>query len=121
VLEWIAARLAGRAFRSLHFPGGPTTGVEPGAIARVELGPLWPNPASGPLRQGLRLPAKSHVEWSLYDVAGRHVATLWRGALAEGVRELLAEPPRALAGGLYFSRVTVAGAALAARRVAIVR
>ena len=104
----------------VHFPTQSTTGVGP-TTAHVELGPLWPNPASGPLRQALRLPAAANVDWALFDLAGRRIATLWRGTLAGGAQELVATPPRTLAGGLYFSRVTVAGRALAARRVAIVR
>jgi hypothetical protein len=103
-----------------HFPTQSTTGVGPTA-AGVELGPLGPNPASGPLRQALRLPSASLVDWALFDVAGRRMATLWRGTLAGGSQELVATPPRSLAGGLYFSRVTVAGRVFPARRVAIVR
>ena len=49
------------------------------------------------------------------------VATLFSGPLVAGMHELSGTPPRALAGGLYFSRVSVDGVALAARRVAIVR
>jgi len=79
------------------------------------------NPATRTLRQSLRLPHAAAVEWSLYDLAGRRVAVLEQGTLAAGSRELAAELPRALAGGLYFSRVRVDGRALGARRVAIVR
>jgi hypothetical protein len=104
-----------------HFPGQSTTGVGSGPLAGVELGPLWPNPVSGAFRQALRLPAAANVDWSLYDPAGRRVATLWRGRLAAGARELVATPPRTLALGLYFSRVTIEGRALEAQRVAIIR
>jgi hypothetical protein len=104
----------------VHFPTQSTAGVGD-VVTGVELGPLWPNPVAGPFRQAVRLPAAADVEWSLFDLAGRRVATLWHGRLAAGSQELLATPPKSLAGGLYFSRVTVAGHALDARRVAIVR
>ena len=103
-----------------HFPQQPTTGAGP-AVAALSLGACWPNPATSALRQSLRLPHAAAVEWSLYDLAGRRVAVLEQGTLAAGSRELSAELPRALAGGLYFSRVRVDGRALGARRVAIVR
>jgi len=103
-----------------HFPDEPTLGVGPdGPVA--ELGPMWPNPAAAALRQSLRLTRAARVEWDLYDVAGRRVATLWRGSLDAGSHELSAAPARTLAGGLYFSRVSVDGRALEARRVALVR
>jgi hypothetical protein len=103
-----------------HFPQQPTTGTGPNTPA-LALGACWPNPASGELRQSLRLPRAAAVEWALYDLAGRRVAVLQEGTLAPGARELSAALPRALAGGLYFSRVRVDGRALGSRRVAIVR
>jgi hypothetical protein len=104
----------------VRFADQSTVGV-PFTAAGVELGPLWPNPASATLRQSLRLGALAHVEWTLHDVAGRQVAVLYRGQLDAGARELVATPPRRLADGLYFSRVKVNGRPLEARRVALVR
>lgn len=104
-----------------HFPDQATTSVPQTGAATVELGPLWPNPAAGPLSQALRLPRTANVEWSLYDLAGRRVATLWRGSLPAGAHELSASLPASLAGGLYFSRVGVNGHGTPARRVAVLR
>ena len=103
-----------------HFPQPPTTGTGPPPPA-LALGACWPNPASRSLRQALRLSRAAVVEWSLYDLAGRRVAALREGPLAAGSHQLAAELPRALAGGLYFSRVRVDGRVLGARRVAVVR
>ena len=103
-----------------HIPGPPVLGV--GADpAGVTLGLLWPQPSSGPLRQALRVASASEADWALYDLAGRRVATLWRGPLAPGAHELSGSVPRALRGGLYFARLTLNGVAQAAHRVAIVR
>ncbi len=105
----------------VRFPNQATAGVPRGTETHVELGPLWPNPSASALRQAVRLSRDADVEWALYDLAGRRVATLWSGALKGGSRELAATPPRTLPGGLYFSRVVVNGAATAARRVALLR
>ncbi len=104
-----------------HFPDQPLTGVGDAARGALALGAAWPNPASGALHQALRLPRGALVEWALYDLAGRRVATLWRGALAAGAHELSGELPRDLNGGLYFARVQVDGHALTARRVVALR
>jgi hypothetical protein len=103
-----------------HFPQQPTTdtGPPPPALA---LGACWPNPASQALRQALRLPQASQVDWALYDLAGRRVAALHEGLLEAGPHELAAELPRTLAGGLYFARVRVDGRVLGTSRIAIVR
>jgi hypothetical protein len=103
-----------------HFPQQPTTGVGP-PVPSLALGACWPNPASQALRQALRLPQTSHVDWALYDLAGRRVAALHDGVLGAGPHELEASLPRALAGGLYFARVRVDGRILGTSRVAIVR
>jgi hypothetical protein len=104
-----------------HFPDQPTAGVPGAGTVRVELGPLSPNPARGPLQQSLRMPRAADVEWSLYDLAGRRVAWLWRGTLPAGAHELSGVLPRSVAAGLYFSRVRVGGWNSPARRVAVVR
>src|SRR5262249_53461270 len=104
-----------------HFPDQPTTDAPGPASASVDLGPLSPHPSAGPLVQALRLPRPARVDWALFDVAGRRVATLWQGALAPGAREIHGVAPRALAGGLYFARLTVDGGALAPRRVALLK
>jgi len=103
-----------------HFPDQPTAGVSP-LPATIELGPLSPNPSTGTLAQALRLPRAARVDWALFDVAGRRVASLWQGALPPGAHELQGDAPRALEGGLYFARLTVDGRALAPRRVALLK
>jgi hypothetical protein len=104
----------------IHFPQQPTTGVGPPAAA-LSMGACWPNPASLALQQALELPRAAAVEWSLFDLAGRRVASLHAGALEAGPHALSAALPRSLPGGLYFSRVVVDGRALGARRIALVR
>lgn len=102
-------------------PAAPVTAVEPGSCAGLSLGATWPNPAHDALRQALRTPRAVRAEWSLHDVAGRRVATLWRGPLEPGAHTLEAAIPRGLPGGLYFARLALDGGPVTARRVALVR
>jgi hypothetical protein len=104
----------------VHFPGGAPAGV-PDLAGGVGCGRAWPNPTRGALRLPLALARASTVDWSLHDVQGRRVATLWRGAAEAGSSELLARAPRDLAPGLYFARLRVDGREHASQRVAIVR
>ena len=60
-------------------------------------------------------------EWALYDLAGRRVATLWRGAMTAGGRELSAAVPEAVRNGLYFTRFALDGREQRTDRVAVIR
>lgn len=82
---------------------------------------LGPNPARDHVRLALTLPRGGEVRWDLYDVAGRRVATLWRGELAAGPTQLEARLPREVGAGLYFARVSADGRAVRTDRVAVVR
>jgi hypothetical protein len=105
----------------VQYPGD-LVDVEGPAVRPFAISPPWPNPA----RESLRLEATiaRHVadaRWSLFDVQGRHVATLWRGALDPGERVLEGRLARTLGPGLYFSRLTLDGVEAARARVAISR
>lgn len=104
----------------VHHPDPPPLGV-PAGTSGVACGRAWPNPTRGALRLPLSLARAASVDWALHDLQGRRVATLWRGALEPGVSELVAAAPAALAPGLYFARLRVAGTELPAQRVALVR
>jgi len=92
----------------------------PLAGAQAGIGLPRPNPADRALSLLLALPRPAETEWALYDVAGRRVATLWRGRSGAGSRELRATLP-ALAGGVYFSRLALDGHTAAVARVAVAR
>ena len=99
---------------------GATTSV-PVAIAPIEAGPPRPNPARGALRQAIVLAAPAHGEWMLFDLAGRRVATLWRGTIPAGGLDVSASVPSALPNGLYFTRLAVDGREVRSDRVALIR
>lgn len=104
----------------VQHPGGAPAGV-PVAAGGVACGRAWPNPTRGTLRLPLSLGRAANVDWSLHDVQGRRVATLWRGGLEPGTSELSGAAPGALAPGLYFARLRADGREIATQRVAIVR
>ncbi|HTO90789.1 MAG TPA: hypothetical protein VMJ70_06615 [Candidatus Sulfotelmatobacter sp.] len=81
----------------------------------------WPNPARDGIRISLANAGARDVEWALYDLQGRRLATLWSGHVPAGGAELSARLPQDLRAGLYFSRVTMGGRALESRRVAVIR
>jgi choice-of-anchor B domain-containing protein len=64
----------------------------------------YPNPARGAASFSYRLPSQGVVDLSLYDPAGRRVATLFAGSQGVG-RHLLPWDPRATeaAAGVYFA------------------
>ncbi len=96
------------------------SGPRPGA--GLVLGAPWPNPASTSTAVGFQA-AQGEVELSVWDVAGRRVATLFRGA-APAARVASwnghdaaghPAPP-----GVYYLRLSN-GAAFAARRLVLLR
>jgi hypothetical protein len=103
----------------VDFPETPTS-VAPIASAPSVAAP-WPNPTRGMLRLSAVLPRSASAEWSLYDLAGRRVATLWKGTVPAGGYELAAELPRAMPSGLYFAHLALDGRAAASHRVIVLR
>jgi hypothetical protein len=59
-----------------------------GVAAAPRLDPPAPNPSTGIARMGFSIPVAGRVDVSVYDVLGRHVATLARGDLPAGARSL---------------------------------
>lgn len=84
-------------------PGGPG----------FELSANRPEPFHGVTHFTLSLPRAASVDVSVYDVNGRRVATLHRGALAAGVTELAwdgrADGGARLGSGIYFYRARATG------------
>jgi hypothetical protein len=101
----------------LSFGGTTAVPLSPSALS---IGTPWPNPARGALHLALSSPRAHTVAWELFDVAGRRVASLWRGRIEPGARELEARLPE-LAGGLYFARLTLDGRESVSRRVVVLR
>jgi hypothetical protein len=118
--------VAGAETLTVHVDvGDSAVGVEPGDAGpgAFALGAPRPNPASGRTVLRLELPREELVEARVFDVAGRSVATLARGALAAGGHELAwsgrDEGGFPVAAGIYFVRV-VAGEHRAVRKVVLV-
>lgn len=86
----------------------------------VTAGRLWPNPARDRVRLSLPRTFSGEAEWALHDLAGRKVATLWRGVLTPGA-SLAGTLPADLKPGLYFARLRIAGREADVRRVTVIR
>ena len=100
-------------------PAGTPAGTGGGPLA-LAIGAPWPNPARAALALALVVPRAARMEWALYDIAGRRLATLAQGALAPGAHELRATLPR-LPAGLCFARLALDGRVVASARVVVVR
>jgi len=100
-------------------------GVTPSALAaETRLGAPRPNPSSGAMSLNLALAVGGTVDVGVFDVAGRRVATLWKGALPAGTHPLRwdgrdASGRRATAG-VYLIRSSVGGR-VDSRRALVVR
>jgi hypothetical protein len=76
--------------------------------------PIWlragPNPVRARLAIDFGLPAGSRVDLDVIDVTGRRVRTLARGRAAAGAQKLVwdlsDDEDRAVAGGVYFCRLS---------------
>lgn len=85
--------------------------LEPGAgspASGVALSAARPNPSSGATNFVVSLPAAGSVDLAMYDLAGRRVATLYRGVLPAGSRAFTWNPGR-VPSGVYFARLAVDG------------
>ncbi|HEY3215667.1 MAG TPA: FlgD immunoglobulin-like domain containing protein [Candidatus Eisenbacteria bacterium] len=101
----------------------PTT-LPIGAGSRVSLSAAQPNPFRRETRFSLTLPSAGDVELAVHDLAGRRIATLFRGRFEAGTRGFRwqgtddgGQPVR---GGVYFLRGRVAGVEVT-RKVILLR
>jgi Concanavalin A-like lectin/glucanases superfamily/Calcineurin-like phosphoesterase len=103
-----------------HFTTGEVAGVESGAVAEIELGPVVPNPTHREARITFVLPRPADVHIEVMDVQGRRVGEVFRGRLAAGRYERAWNASVAgVEAGLYFIRAKFDGREMT-RRVAIV-
>ena len=86
-------------------------GETPGSVAFAL---ACANPVVGAAKFRIGLPSPSHVDLSIFDVAGRRKADLWNGNLSAGDHTLAWSPQEgdgALSGGVYFARLRADGRA----------
>jgi hypothetical protein len=111
----MAPLAAGRAIKFTTDPPDPfpSTGVEEAAVAGVVLEGNRPNPFNPMTTIRYAVPARGKVELSVYDVAGRRVATLVEGEVEAGSHAAVwngtTDSGEAVATGVYFARLSAAG------------
>ena len=108
---------------SVH-PAGAGLCPPPSVALRLErLAPNPYRPGEGPLELGFALPAPGPLRVTLYDVAGRRVATLADGPAKAGEHVVRwdgrCSDGRAASPGLYLVRLEAAGAARSVRVVVV--
>ncbi|GEM_PF-2894538 len=95
----------------------------PGAAGVLSL-QAWPSPAANSVRVSYSLPAAGRVQISVYDIAGRRVATLADAVQPAGEHrtgwECRDGAGRPVANGTYFFRLSAAGAACVGK-VSVIR
>ena len=99
-------------------------GVGPAAAPRsLELGAIAPNPARGPARFSFGLPAAATLDLAVFDLAGRRVRTLERGARAAGTAsgawDLRDDRGLRVASGVYLVRLSAARRTLTRKLVVL--
>ncbi|NNE43490.1 MAG: T9SS type A sorting domain-containing protein [Gemmatimonadetes bacterium] len=89
-----------------------------------ELLPNAPNPFASATRISFALPSAAHARLSVYDAAGRRVATLWDGMAERGRHDVVWDSRnvagRPVAAGVYFYRID-AGDHRETRRLVVLR
>jgi hypothetical protein len=78
---------------------------------------VHPNPAWGSAVIRCSLPKQSHVQLSVYDVAGREVSRVVDGVLPAGVHALSWAPPKSAGAAFYFYRLRTPDGTLQGRFV----
>jgi hypothetical protein len=99
-----------------------TTGVST-TSSPFRLSPAWPNPFSRETRFVVSLLVAAEIDLGVFDLAGRRVATLYRGPLETGDHPFVWDGARSdgtrAAGGVYFYRVSGAATSVTRRMIVL--
>jgi hypothetical protein len=111
----VPALASGRAIKFTTDPPDPfpSTDVDGAELTGVVLERNRPNPFNPVTAIRYAVPARERVELSVYDVAGRRVATLVDGEVDGGYHDAVwngtSDSGEAVATGIYFARLSAAG------------
>jgi hypothetical protein len=108
-------RLAARDGGRVLVLGEPVTVAAAPSVFAFALTRAVPNPATGPQHIGFTLPREADVDVSVFDVAGRCVATLVHGNVAAGAHETEWRGP--VPAGVYLVKYRHPGGVTTARLV----
>lgn len=82
-----------------------STSTEGPAAGEAWVGPVYPNPAVGPVRLDVRAAAPERVAADVFDALGRRVLRAFDGPVGPGASEAVSVDTAGLAPGLYVVRV----------------
>lgn len=124
VLVWVDQRTGGNDLYAQRVPFVVTLDAPAPQNPQVALSAA-PDPMRERSELAFDIPRAGRVELVLHDAAGRRVRTLLAGPLAAGRQRVVwdghDDQGVALAGGVYFARVTLDGRGLAVRSLRLVR
>ncbi|MCK4593807.1 T9SS type A sorting domain-containing protein, partial [bacterium] len=95
---------------------GPMTVSALGEASRLALSSAYPNPSTGVVSFDVTLPETGAVELTIYDLAGRRVATAASGELTGG-RHTITWDAADSPAGVYIARLRADGEVLTTRLV----
>lgn len=108
----------------IRITSGSITGInnpEAGLIDLYELGQNYPNPFNPSTTIPLEIKQSGFVELTIYNLLGQKVRTLQSATLAAGSYRLnwdgLNDQGNAIAGGVYYYRLTIEGNTAASRKM----
>jgi uncharacterized membrane protein len=95
--------------RAFRITAPSVTDVTPSRIVDIALSAPYPNPSHAATQLEFALPSAASVDLSVFDTAGRRVATLMRGEVPVGTRSVTWDgrgaDGRPVAAGVYFARL----------------
>jgi len=98
---------AGRAYLFYGCPDGPVA-VAGDAVTRLRFETRGPHPFRDAIRLDCVLPSGGPLRLTVYDLAGRRVATLADGWREAGAHEFTWRPAASQRGGVFFARLETA-------------
>ncbi len=96
------------------------TDEPPGVISQFALHQNYPNPFNPATTIVFDLPTTADIELSVFDAAGREVATLFRGRKTAG-RHAVEFDGRNLASGVYFYRLKTGNRVVLSRKMLLIK
>ncbi len=98
-------------------PTGPTSAELPDAFF---LAPCWPNPFNPTTTFEWTMPRSAQVHLEIFDILGRHVATVAEGKWSAGTHRVTFDGHH-LATGIYFARLRCDGAIIQSRKILLLK
>ncbi|MGH1366688.1 MAG: CotH kinase family protein [Calditrichia bacterium] len=95
--------------------------VDPIEINSFQLQQNYPNPFNPQTTIQFRLPTPASIELTVYDLTGRRVDVVAAGQYSSGVHNVVWNPQKNIASGIYFYRLTANNSDIGTRKLILMR